>query len=317
VAARVLVTRDLPDGGMDPLRAAGLEVVRRVTDDPYTPAELVDLAPQFDAMVCLLSDRIDSSMLEAGAGGRLRVVANVAVGYDNIDVGAARRVGVAVCTTPDVLTETTADVAFLLILGAPRLAQDAEAQLRTGNWIGFGISSNLGRDVHGSLLGLLGYGRIARAVARRASGFGMEVLHHARHDTGLPGYVADLDDLVSQVDILSIHVPLTAATHHLLDGPRLARMKPTAVVVNTARGAVVDEGALVDALRAGTIFAAGLDVFENEPRVRQDLLDTPRVMALPHIGSATFETRRRMARLACQGAADVLAGRRPANLLTE
>ena len=147
MAARVLVTRDLPDGGMDPLRAAGLEVVRRATDDPYTPAELVDLAPQFDAMVCLLSDRIDSSTLEAGAGGRLRVVANVAVGYDNIDVDAARRVGVAVCTTPDVLTETTADVAFLLILGAPRLAQDAEAQLRTGNWIGFGISSNLGRDV--------------------------------------------------------------------------------------------------------------------------------------------------------------------------
>ena len=129
--------------------------------------------------------------------------------------------------------------------------------------------------------------------------------------------MADLDDLVSQVDILSIHVPLTPATHHLLDGPRLARMKPTAVVVNTARGAVVDEGALIDALRAGTIFAAGLDVFENEPRVRQDLLDTPRVMALPHIGSATFETRQRMARLACQGAADVLAGQRPPNLLTE
>jgi len=239
----------------------------------------------------------------------------VAVGYDNVDVDAARRLGIAVFTTPDVLTETTADLAFLLILGASRLAHDAEAQLREGRWHGFGIAANLGRDVHGSLLGLLGYGRIARAVARRASGFGIEVLHHARHDTGLPGYVASVDELVGQVDILSIHVPLTPATHHILDAARLARMKPTAVVVNTARGAVIDEEALAAALRAGTIFAAGLDVFENEPEVRPDLLAAPRVMALPHIGSATFETRLRMARLACHGACDVLAGRRPPNLL--
>ena len=308
---RVLVTRQLPPGGLDPLLAAGHEVVRRDDDGAYTSEELVELAPGFDGIVCLLTDPIDESVLRSGAAGRLRVVANVAVGLDNIDTAAAARLGVAVRNTPDVLTGTTADLAFLLILGAARLASEAEAELRSGRWPGWGLTRNLGVDVHGALLGLLGYGRIGREVARRATGFGMEVLHHSRHDTGLPGYVPTMEELLRSVDILSIHVPLTEETHHLIGARELALMKPTAVVVNTARGPVIDEGALIDALRGGTIFAAGLDVYENEPRVRADLIAAPRTMLLPHIGSATSRTRLRMARLACQGVCDVLAAPGP------
>lgn len=291
--------------------AAGHEVVTRDGDDPYTTEELAALAPAFDGMVCLLTDRIDAGVLRAGAGGRLRVVANVAVGFDNIDTAAAGELGIAIRNTPDVLTGTTADLAFLLILGAARLASEAELELRSGRWAGWGLNDNLGVDVHGALLGVLGYGRIGREVARRATGFGMEVLHHSRHDTGLPGYVATLDELLQSVDFLSIHVPLTDETRHLIGARELSLMKPTAVLVNTARGPVVDEGALVDALRAGTIFAAGLDVYENEPHVSADLLAAPRTMLLPHIGSATAHTRLRMARLACQGVCDVLAASGP------
>ena len=169
--------------------------------------------------------------------------------------------------------------------------------------------------MHGGTLGLVGYGRIARAVAQRAAGFGMEVLHTTRRDTGLPGYVPRLTDLLARADIVSLHVPLTKSTHHLIGAAELALMKPTAVLVNTARGPVIDEDALVDALEAGTIHGAGLDVFEGEPTVNPRLLTAPRAVLLPHIGSATVETRTRMARLACQGVCDVLAGKLPPNLV--
>ena len=248
--ARVLVTRRLPDGGTDPLLAAGHEIVARDDDTPYTHDELVATAGSVDAIVCLLTDRIDAAVLEAGAG-RLRVVANVAVGYDNIDVAAADRAGIAVCNTPGVLDETTADAAFLLILAASRLASEAEADLRAGRWPGWGINQYLGRDVHGAVLGVVGFGRIGQAVARRASGFGMEVLHHTRHDTGVPGWTADLDGLLAASDVVSLHVPLSDATRHLIDARRLALMKAGAVLVNTARGPVVDEEALADRARAG------------------------------------------------------------------
>lgn len=309
--ARILVTRQLPEGGTDPLVAAGHEVVRRAGDDPYTRDELLAAAPDVDGIVCLLTDRISADILTKGAEGRLRVVANVAVGYDNVDVAAAAEVGVAVCNTPGVLDETTADLAFLLMLAAARRTSEAEADLRGGRWGGWGISGYLGRDVHGAVLGLVGYGRIGQAVARRAAGFGMEVLHHARTDTGRPGYVAELGDLLARSDFVSLHVPLSDATRHLIGAAELAAMKPTAVLVNTARGPVVDEAALAAALTAGTIFAAGLDVFEQEPVVHPDLLAAPNTVLLPHIGSASVATRTRMARLACEGASDVLAGRDP------
>jgi glyoxylate reductase len=314
--ARVLITRHLPAGGTDPLLAAGHEVLQRPTDEPYDPAALAAAAPGVDAVVCLLTDRIDQAVLSAGAAGDLKVVGNVAVGYDNIDVAAATALGVAVCNTPGVLDRTTADLAFFLVMAALRQTSTAEQDLRAGRWVGWGISDHLGLDVHGAVLGLVGYGRIGREVARRAEGFGMEVLHHARNDTGFPGYVAALDDLLAAVDAVSLHVPLTPDTAHLIGPDQLARMKPGAVLVNTARGPVVDEEALADALEAGTIHGAGLDVFEGEPRVNPRLLAAPRTVLLPHVGSATVATRTKMARLACDGVVEVLAGGRPANLVT-
>ncbi|MCU1463197.1 MAG: lactate dehydrogenase-like oxidoreductase [Acidimicrobiales bacterium] len=315
---RVLLTRRVPDGGLDPLVDAGLEISGPHEDDrPFTADELRTAAPDHDAIVCLLTDRIDADVLRAGAppAGRLRVVANVAVGYDNIDVAAARDLGVAVCNTPGVLDETTADLAFALILAASRVLSEAEADLRAGRWSGWGVGQYLGQDVHGATLGLVGYGRIGRAVARRATGFGMTVLHHTRTSTGEPGHVAELDDLLARADVVSLHVPFGDATRHLIDARRLSLMKPTAVLVNTARGPVVDEAALADALVAGRIFAAGIDVFEREPDVHPNLLAAPRAVLLPHIGSASVATRTRMARMASEAVADVLSGRRPANLV--
>jgi glyoxylate reductase len=314
--ARVLVTRVLPDGGLDPLVAAGHEIVQRPGDTPYTAAELAAAVVDVDAVVCLLTDRIDQTVLAAGAEGRLRVVANVAVGYDNIDVAAARGLEIAVCNTPGVLDETTADLAFLLILAACRLGSEAERDVRRGAWKGWGVRQYLGRDVHGAVLGLVGYGRIGAAVARRAQGFGMRVLHHTRRDTSVPGYTASLDALLEAADIVSLHVPLTQSTRHLIGARELALMGSDAVLVNTARGPVVDEEALADALHDGTIFAAGLDVYEREPEIQPRLLDAPRTVLLPHIGSATQATRATMARMACAGVVAVLAGERPPNLVT-
>ena len=312
--ARVLVTRPLTDGGTDPLMEAGHEIVLlRQDGSPVPPEDLIRAAAEYDGIVCHLTDRIDAAVLESGRGGRLRVVANAAVGYDNIDVVTANAMGITVCNTPGVLDDTTADLAFLLILTASRLASDAERDLREGRWTGWGFGTHLARDVHGATLGLIGFGRIARAVAQRAEGFNMGVIHTTRHDTGVTGFVPTLDELLERSDIVSLHVPLTASTRHLIGAAELARMKPTAVLINTARGPVVDEDALADALESGSLYAAGLDVFDGEPKVNPRLLAAPRTTLLPHIGSATIGTRTRMARLACQGVCDVLAGRVPPN----
>jgi glyoxylate reductase len=311
---RVLVTRSLIEGGTDPLVRAGHDVI--LPDVPPAHDELVLLVPDFDGMVCHLTDRIDAPVLEAGSGGRLRAVANAAVGYDNIDVATANALGITVCNTPGVLDDTTADLAFLLILAATRQSTEAEKILREGRWKGWGFASNLARDVHGMTLGLVGFGRIARAVAARAAGFDMEVLHTARHDTGHPGFVAVLGDLLERSDIVSLHVPLSESTRHLIGAAELAQMKSTAVLVNTARGPVVDEDALVDALEKGTLYGAGLDVYDGEPNINPRLLTAPRTTLLPHIGSATIATRTRMAQLACQGVCDVLEGRTPPNAVS-
>jgi glyoxylate reductase len=313
---RVLVTRRLPDGGLDPL--AGHDVAGpKVDDTPYTPEELRAQAAECDAIVSLLTDRIDADVLGAGAqSGRLRVVANVAVGYDNIDVPTAAALGITVCNTPGVLDDTTADTAFLLILAASRLASTAEADLRTGRWKGWGVTQYLGHDVHGATLAVVGYGRIGRAVARRAEGFGMRVFHHARHPTNEAGYVGALDELLADADIVTLHTPGGPDTHHLIDARRLALMKPNAVLVNTARGTVVDELAMAEALHDGRLFAAGLDVYEREPAIEPRLLSAPRTVLLPHIGSASQATRTRMATMATTAVATVLAGGTPPNVVT-
>jgi glyoxylate reductase len=308
---RVLVTRPLTEGGTDPLVEAGHEIV--APESVPTPDELVSYAAQCDGIVCHLTDPVGSAVLASGSQGRLRVVANAAVGFDNIDVAAAHSMGITVCNTPGVLDDTTADLAFLLILAARRLTTDAERDLREGRWHGWGFGDHLAHDVHGATLGMVGFGRIAKAVAQRASGFDMEVIHTARHHTGLPGFVPSLGELLGRSDIVSLHVPLNDSTHQLIGAAELAQMKPTAVLINTARGPVIDEDAVVDALESGIIYAAGLDVFVGEPNVNPRLLTAPRATLLPHIGSATVATRTRMGRLACQGVADVLAGRTPPN----
>ena len=269
--ARVLVTRPLTEGGTDPLIEAGHEIVVP-TENPLAPELLVAFGPRVrrDRQPPDRSDR--RSCAPSGHSGRLKVVANAAVGYDNIDVATAHSLGIAVCNTPGVLDDTTADLTFLLILAATRLATEAERDLREGRWKGWGFGDHLAKDVHGATLGLVGFGRIGRAVAQRAAGFDMEVIHTARKDTGAQGFVPTLDELLERSDVVSLHVPLSEATRHLIGAAELGRMKRTGVLINTARGPVVDENALVDALEAGTIYAAGLDVFDGEPTVNPRLL---------------------------------------------
>jgi glyoxylate reductase len=311
--ARILLTRPLPPDWLSPLLDAGHDP-EWLGPQRLSHARIVEAAADYDAIICTITDTLDEAVFRVGSA-RLRVVGNIGAGYDNIDVTAAAHFGILVCNTPGVLDETTADLAFLLLLAACRRASDAEATLRAGRWDGFHIDGFLGNDVHGSTLGIVGFGRIGRAVARRAAGFGMNVLHHCRQDTGQPGYVPNLDDMLALADAVSLHVPLSAETQGLIDKRRLHLMPPHAVLVNTSRGPVVDEVALAIALEEGVIFGAGIDVYEREPSVHPRLLAAPHTVLLPHIGSATQHTRRRMAQLACEGAVAVLAGRQPPNLV--
>jgi glyoxylate reductase len=307
--ARILLTSKLFDDALGALQDH--ELVLPKPEGSMTTDEIIQSAGDVEAIVCQLTDRIGEAVLASAP--RLEVVATVSVGYDNVDVAAATRAGIPVCNTPGVLAETTADLAFALILSASRVLSDSERDLRRGNWKKWELDGYLGRDVYGATLGLVGYGRIGQAVARRAEGFSMRVIHHDLAPTGLPGYLADLDELLREADVVSLHVPLTPETHHLIDARRLAVMKPTAVLVNTARGPVVDEEALGAALESGRLFAAGVDVYEHEPTVHPRLLAAPRAVLLPHIGSASFASRLAMAKLATSAVAEVLSGGRPPN----
>ena len=273
----------------------------------------VDLAGA-DALVCLLLDRVDAAVL-AGAP-RLRVVANCAVGIDNIDVPAATAAGVAVTHTPDVLTDATAELAFALILAVARRLGEGERLVRAGAWRGWALDQLLGVQLAGKTLGVVGFGRIGQGVARRARGFGMDVVYAApREVAGAGAPRLALDDLFARADVVSLHCPLTPETRHLVDARRLALMKPTAILVNTARGACVDEAALADALAAGRLHGAGLDVYEREPEIHPRLAECPRLVLAPHIGSATTEARTQMAQLCADAVIDVLSGRRTPNLV--
>jgi glyoxylate reductase len=253
------------------------------------------------ALLCLLTDRIDAAFLEKAPG--LRIVANMAVGTDNVDLAAARRLGIAVSNTPDVLTDATADLAFALLLAAARRLAWADRFVRGGGFTGWHPELGIGLDVTGRTLGIVGAGRIGRAVAARAAGFRMEVLFHSRSG-GTP-----LDELLERSDFVSLHVPLTPETRHRIGARELARMKRTAVLVNTARGPIVDEEALVRALADGTIAAAGLDVFEREPALAPGLAALPNVVLAPHLGSATIATRARMAEIAARNVVAALTDR--------
>jgi glyoxylate reductase len=311
--ATVLVTRRLPSSVLDKLRAVA-DVDVFVGEGSMPPEELRARIGDKDALVCLLTDRIDRPVLDAAP--RLRVVANVAVGYNNVDVEAARVRGIVVTNTPDVLTDSVADFTWALILAITRRLAEGERLLRRGEWKGWALDFMLGSELRGKQLGLVGLGRIGRAVAARAPAFGMRVAYTSPGETPFAGGERlSLDRLLNTSDVVSLHVPLTAETRHLIDKRALARMKRSAYLVNTARGPVVDEEALAVALEDGTIFAAGIDVYEREPHVHPRLLAAPHAVLLPHIGSASGATRRRMAQLAAEGVVAVLRGERPPNLV--
>jgi lactate dehydrogenase-like 2-hydroxyacid dehydrogenase len=312
---QVYVTRLLTDDAMAAVAGLGPPVVTG-REDPPTREELLRDVAGAVAVVATLTDRVDAAVLDA-AGSGLRVVANVAVGYDNVDVEAARARGVVVTNTPGVLDDATADLTMGLVLSAARRITEGDRFLRRGTpWV-WGPRMMTGLDLSaGATLGIVGYGRIGRAVARRARGFGMRLLATPSRsrvwDADADGVrFAELDELLAEADVVTLHVPLTDATRHLVDAAALARMKPTALLVNTARGGVVDTGALVDALRAGRIGGAALDVFEDEPSVDPRLLELEQVVLTPHLGSAGDRTRSAMCLLAVRNVAAVLAGDPP------
>jgi glyoxylate reductase len=264
-------------------------------------------------VICQLTDRIDAALLDAAAG--CRIFANVAVGYNNVDVAAATARGIWISNTPEVLTDATADLAWTLILGVARRAAEGDRIMRSGGFPGWSMNYLLGGHVTGASLGLIGPGRIATAVAERAAGFRMRLFHHGPGPSDrlleLGSEGLELDELLARCDFVSVHVPLTEATRHLIDARALGMMKPTAYLINTSRGPVVDEAALVEALRGGQIGGAGLDVYEDEPRMATGLAECPNTMLLPHLGSATTATRQAMARLAAENVVAVLAGHEP------
>jgi lactate dehydrogenase-like 2-hydroxyacid dehydrogenase len=316
---RVFVARIIPE--------EGLEAVRRVCemdlwegDLPPPRDELLRRVAGHDGVLTLLTDRVDDEFLDA-AGPQLRVVSNYAVGYDNIDIAACARRGVRVGNTPGALTETTADLAWSLLMAAARRLPEGDRYVRAGHWKTWGPLLLLGPDVHGATIGIVGFGRIGQAVARRAQGFGMRILYH--NLSRVPDTVTEplgatyrsLEDLLAQSDFVSVHVNLSEVTRHLIDARTLSWMKPTAVLVNTSRGAVVDQRALADALRDGVIWAAALDVTDPEPIPMDDpLLGMDNCLIVPHIASASRATRGKMAAMA---AANLVAGVRGDPLPTE
>jgi glyoxylate reductase len=278
--------------------------VERVEGGAPTHDELVARIPGKQGLVSMITNTVDRALLDAGRD--LRIVANAAVGYNNIDVAAARERGIVVTNTPDVLTEATADFTWALILGITRRLGEGERLVRRGGWKGWTFDFMLATELRGKQLGIVGFGRIGRAVAARASAFGMTVAHTSRSGGGIP-----FDRLLSTSDVVSLHLPLTPDTKHLIDQPALARMKRTAYLINTARGPVVDEAALAWALKNRLIAGAALDVYEEEPVVHPDLLTLENVLLAPHMGSGTTETRTAMADLAARNVIAVLSGQPP------
>jgi glyoxylate reductase len=280
-----------------------------------TADEIAKAAAGCPGILTLIRDVIDADLMDRLPG--LRAIANYGVGYDNIDVAAATQRGIVVTNTPDVLTDATADLAMALLLAVARRLGEGERMVRSGGFHGWTPTLLVGADVTGSTLGLVGFGRIAAALGRRAHGFGMRLLHTARREhpeaDELGSQRVEIEQLLADSDFVSIHVPLSPQTHHLIDRAALDRMKPTAYLINTARGPVVDEAALADALASGRIAGAGLDVYEREPEVHPGLLELENVVLLPHLGSATIGTRAAMSRVAATNLIAALSGERPPN----
>lgn len=338
---QVFVTRQLPVPVMDRLGQV-CEIRVGAAQGDLDRQALIEGVRDADGLVCLLTDQIDREVITAAT--KLRVIANVAVGYNNIDTAAAQGRGIYVTNTPDVLTDATADLTWALILAVTRRVVESDAFLRAGKFNGWDFEMLLGMGLSGKTLGVVGYGRIGRAVARRATGFGMSVTYCGRDDIayrddpqhntvmiarqsltgplnqsaridGLAARRMTFNQLIEMSDIITLHVPLAATTRHLINAATLSRMKSSAYLVNTARGPVIDEAALAEALQQGRLAGAGLDVYEREPEISAPLIGMSNVVLLPHIGSATRETRTAMAMLAVENAIDALSGRTPRNIV--
>ncbi|MCF8554813.1 MAG: D-glycerate dehydrogenase [Candidatus Nanopelagicales bacterium] len=318
--AKVVVTGKIPAGGLARLKAEH-DVTAWESDDAISRSELLAMVAGADAIVSLLTEKIDDELLDA-AGPQLQSVSNVAVGYNNIDVPACEKRGVLVTNTPGVLTEATADIAMSLILMATRRLGEGERVIRAQAPWQWGMFYMLGMGLQGRQLGIVGMGQIGIATARRAKAFGMNIAYTRRSPLEdnvveeLNAKYKTMDELIESSDILSLHCPYSPATHHLMSENQFARMKKTAFLVNTARGPIVDEAALVAALKSGEIAGAGLDVFENEPTVHPGLLELDNAVLIPHLGSATVETRAAMADIAATNALAILAGTQAPNLVT-
>lgn len=317
---KVFVTRPIPERGIQVLvEGFGRENVTFFEHDRVIGrSELLERVKGIDGLLPILTDTIDAEVMDA-AGPQLKVIANYAVGYNNIDVAAATSRGIVVTNTPGVLTETTADLAWSLLMSAARRISESERYLRAGKWDSWGPQVFLGVDVHGKTLGIFGMGRIGQAMARRARGFGMRIVYTdaAPIPEGLErelgaSYV-DMNGLLTESDFISVHCPLLPETRHAFSAAEFAKMKRTAVIVNTSRGPVIDEGALAEALRTGVIFGAGLDVYEEEPIVHPELLKCENAVLVPHIGSASRETRSKMAEMAATNVVACLNGQEPPN----
>jgi gluconate 2-dehydrogenase len=315
---KVLVTREVFDETLAFL-ARHCEVESNQPDIPFDPEALAHKVADKDGLVCALTDRVDAKVLSGAP--RLKVVANIAVGYNNIDVAACSERGIMATNTPGVLDDSTADLAWTLILAAARRATELERRVRAGEWTGWKLKQWLGVDVHHATLGIYGMGRIGQAIARRAAGFEMKVIYHnrkrlaAEKEAPLNAIYVSKEDLLRRADFLVLQMPYSPETHHLIGAAELALMKPGAILVNSTRGGVVDDAALIEALKSGTIRAAGLDVFEGEPALNPAFLALDNVALLPHVGSSTEATRQAMAMTAAKNAVAALKGETPPNLV--
>ncbi len=312
---KVVIPRKIPETGPELLRAAGFEVVMIDSDDPVTKEELIELLRDADATIPLLSMKFDKETLEKAK--RLKIIANYAVGYDNIDLEVARERKIVVTNTPDVLTDATADLTWALLLAVARHVVEADRFVRERKFRGWGPFLFLGQDFVRRTIGIVGFGRIGQAVARRAKGFDMRILYYSR--TPKPEVVpgaefSELDELLKKSDFVTLHTPLTQETYHMIGERELKMMKSNAILVNMARGPVVDEKALIRALKEGWIYGAGLDVYEREPEVPDELKELENVVLLPHIGSATYWTRNTMSKMAAEAIVRFLKyGEKPEN----
>jgi gluconate 2-dehydrogenase len=315
---KILVTREVFDETLAYL-AEHCEVESNQSDKPFDAATLAQHLKDKNGVMCCLTDRIDAALLADCP--RVKVVANIAVGYNNIEVPACTARGIMVTNTPGVLDDSTADLAWTLMLATARRLTEAEAYVRAGDWKGWHLKQMLGVDVHHATLGVIGMGRIGQQIVRRAAGFKMRVLYHNRNrlpadvERWLNAEYATKEQLLAQADFVVLQMPYSPATHHYIGAAELKQMKPTAILINSTRGGVVDDAALIDALKSGTIRAAGLDVFENEPRLNPGFLDLKNVVLAPHVGSSTEATRRAMAMTAAKNAVAALTGGEPPNLL--